>query len=153
MASTYLPEVPKQLVILENICNTDFGYDKLLFCPLHQLVFYPSISLVCLVGFLAFATKLRFDIAKQPLGIASHMILLSDFFKSSEVNFDIRFGKEKCTFTLCVFIFFASHSFTYVLLENTSDEFWATSSLFRFYFVKILSVASSFVACLSVWCN
>ena len=67
----------------------------------------------------------------------------------------------------------ASHSLNYVLLGNigltkdrgydlrfstlfhlrtsiTSDEFWATFSLFRFCFIKILSVPNSFAACLSV---
>ena len=68
----------------------------------------------------------------------------------------------------------ASHSLNYVVLENirliievmicasircftitsiTSDEFWATSPLFRFCFVKILSVASCFVAYLPIWYN
>ena len=32
----------------------------------------------------------------------------------------------------------------------TRDEFWVTLSLFRFCFVKMLSIASCFVACLSI---
>ena len=60
---------------------------------------------MCLVGFLAFAAKLRFDTALRTSGdymALSHMILLSVFFLSLQKNFDIRFGKDKCTCTLSV---------------------------------------------------
>ena len=68
-----------------------------------------SFSLVCLVGFLAFAAKSRFDTALRASGdyiALSHMILLS-VFSSLQESFNIRLGKEKCTFT-CFRFFYRS---------------------------------------------
>ena len=90
------------MIALENIYNTDKATISYYFvlCTFSFLFF----SLVCLVGFLAFAAKLRFDTALRASGdymALSHMILLSVFLILQE-NFDIRFGKEKCTCTLSV---------------------------------------------------
>ena len=90
------------MVDLENIYNTDKVTIRYYFvlCTFSFLFF----SLVCLVGFLAFAAKLRLDTtlrASKDYMALSHMILLSVFLSLQE-NFDVRFGKEKCTCTLSV---------------------------------------------------
>ena len=85
------------MVALENIYNTDkatIGYYFVL-CTFSFLFF----SLVCLVGLVAFAAKLRFDTALRASGdymALSHMIL------SLQENFNIRFGKKKWTCNLSV---------------------------------------------------
>ena len=93
------------MVALENIYNTDKATISYYFvlCTFSFLFF----SLVCLVGFLAFASKLRSDTdtalrASGDYMAFLHMILLSVFILSLQENFDIRFCKEKCTCTLSV---------------------------------------------------
>ena len=71
----------QKLVALGNIYNTDKATISYYFV-LYTFSFL-FFSLVCLVGFLAFAAKLRFDTALRACGdymALSHMILLSVFF-------------------------------------------------------------------------
>ena len=72
----------QKLVALENIYNTDKATINYYFvrCTFSFLFF----SLVCLVGFLAFVAKLRFDTALRANGnymASSHMIFVVSFFK------------------------------------------------------------------------
>ena len=60
----------QKLVALENIYNTDKATISYYFvlCTFSFLFF----SLVCLVGFLAFVAKLRFDTAHEQVGTIWH---------------------------------------------------------------------------------